>query len=102
MPSLAVSAFHVRLGTDDPAAVESQLRGVCRLARLCTVPLLCLPADAKIQQAQHQREGDDEQPCAHARNYIHAPPRITGSTVPLGRVRVPLRIRAKARACAPS
>lgn len=43
-PSLAVAAFHVRLGADDPGAIESRLRAVCRLARICTVPLLCLPA----------------------------------------------------------
>src|SRR5262249_34785512 len=43
-PSLTVAAFHVRPGTDDPAELEARLRAVCRLARLCTVPLLCLPA----------------------------------------------------------
>jgi sugar phosphate isomerase/epimerase len=43
-PSLAVAAFHVRLGSSDPAEFAPRLRAVCRLARLCTVPLLCLPA----------------------------------------------------------
>ncbi len=45
-PSLAPAAFDVDIEAANPAEFQQQLRSVCRLARLTTVPLLTLPAAA--------------------------------------------------------
>jgi sugar phosphate isomerase/epimerase len=45
-PSLAPAAFDVQIQADGDTQFQQQLRAVCRLARLTTVPLLTLPAAA--------------------------------------------------------
>jgi sugar phosphate isomerase/epimerase len=57
--NLPLAAFHLRIGTSDPAAAREQLRAVCRLARVSTVPLLAVPAaplgadlDAEVAKLQ--------------------------------------------------
>src|SRR5262249_19840390 len=42
--NLGVAAFHVVLEPVKPAEFAARLRAVCRLARVLTVPLVCLPA----------------------------------------------------------
>jgi sugar phosphate isomerase/epimerase len=42
--TLGVAAFHVALDPARPAEFVARLRAVCRLARVLTVPLICLPA----------------------------------------------------------
>jgi sugar phosphate isomerase/epimerase len=41
---LGLSAFHVQISAPDPVEYDRQLRAVCRLARLTTVPVVCIPA----------------------------------------------------------
>ena len=51
---LGLAAFHVHISTDDPAEHDRQLRAVCRLARLTTVPVVCIsapPAGMDLDQA---------------------------------------------------
>ncbi len=57
--NLALAAFHVVISTPDPNEARKQLRAVCRLARVSTVPLLTVPAaplgsdlDAEIRRLQ--------------------------------------------------
>jgi sugar phosphate isomerase/epimerase len=42
--NLSLAAFHLRIGTANAAEAREQLRAVCRLARMSTVPLLAVPA----------------------------------------------------------
>src|SRR6266540_5146562 len=42
--NLPLAAFHVGLGCADPDLARKQLRAVCRLARVSTVPLLTVSA----------------------------------------------------------
>lgn len=42
--NLPIAAFHVDMGHADGASERQDLRGLCRLARLGTVPLLTVPA----------------------------------------------------------
>ena len=44
--NLPLTAFHVRITSRDPDEARKQLRAVCRLARVATVPLLTIPAAA--------------------------------------------------------
>lgn len=41
---LGLAAFHVEIIANDDAEHDQQLRAICRLARLVTVPLVCVPA----------------------------------------------------------
>src|SRR5262249_62317612 len=43
-PALMPAAFSVQIGADDPDTYERHLRAVCRLARICSVPLITLSA----------------------------------------------------------
>jgi sugar phosphate isomerase/epimerase len=43
-PSLSPAAFSVEIDAEDPAEFDRQLRAVCHLARLSTVPVLSIPA----------------------------------------------------------
>jgi sugar phosphate isomerase/epimerase len=43
---LALSAFHVRIEAPDGPDYANTLQAVCRLARLTTVPVVCVPAAA--------------------------------------------------------
>jgi sugar phosphate isomerase/epimerase len=43
-PSLTPAAFNLEIQADDAAEFERQLRAICHLARLSTVPVLTLPA----------------------------------------------------------
>ncbi len=43
-PSLTPAAFSVEIEAADAADFDSQLRAICRLGRMSTVSLLCLPA----------------------------------------------------------
>jgi sugar phosphate isomerase/epimerase len=42
--NIPFAAFHVGIAAPDPAEARDQLRAVCRLARVSTVPLLTIPA----------------------------------------------------------
>ena len=44
--NLPIAAMHVSIGCPDPAEARVQLRAVCRLARVSTVPLVTVPAAA--------------------------------------------------------
>lgn len=41
---LGLAAFHVEITAADDAEYDRQLKAICRLARLVTVPLVCVPA----------------------------------------------------------
>jgi sugar phosphate isomerase/epimerase len=41
---LGLATFHVQINAADPAEHDRQLRAVCRLARLTTVPVVCIAA----------------------------------------------------------
>src|SRR5271155_4754809 len=43
-PSLTPGAFSVGIATTDPVEYQTQLRAICRLARLSTVSLVTIPA----------------------------------------------------------
>lgn len=45
--NVGIAAFHVTLSEPDGEAARGQLRGVCRLARVLTVPVLSVPAAAR-------------------------------------------------------
>ncbi|HMC66367.1 MAG TPA: sugar phosphate isomerase/epimerase [Gemmataceae bacterium] len=42
--SLSPTAFSVEIATTHPEELQRQMRALCRLARLCSVPLLSIPA----------------------------------------------------------
>ncbi|MCE9534016.1 MAG: sugar phosphate isomerase/epimerase, partial [Planctomycetes bacterium] len=43
---MSFAAFHVKIDTPDPETYKDQLRSVCRLARLMTVPVITIPSAA--------------------------------------------------------
>lgn len=46
MCPLGLAALHVKIAAADVAEHDRQLRAICRLARLTTVPVVCVPAPA--------------------------------------------------------
>jgi sugar phosphate isomerase/epimerase len=52
---LAPVAFSVEIGTPDEKEYHRQLRAVCRLARLCAVPLITMPPVAGDLEAEVRR-----------------------------------------------
>lgn len=51
---LGLAAFHVRIAASEPAEFDRQFRAICRLARLTTVPIVCIdapPAGTDLDQA---------------------------------------------------
>ncbi len=54
---LGLAAFHVQISATDRAEYDRQLRAICRLARLTTVPVVCIPAPpahTDLAQAQER------------------------------------------------
>ncbi len=43
---MSFAAFHLQIDAADPEQYRDQLRSLCRLARLITVPVVCIPAAA--------------------------------------------------------
>lgn len=54
--NVPIAAFHLDLGPNDGPVQRQELRGLCRLARLCTVPLLTVPAAPPGTQIDQETE----------------------------------------------
>lgn len=47
---LGLAAFHVSIHAEHHEEHDRQLRAVCKLARISTVPIICVPAPAAVQE----------------------------------------------------
>lgn len=50
---LGLAAFHVSIHAEHHAEHDRQLRAVCKLARISTVPIICIPAPPAGQELEH-------------------------------------------------